>query len=216
MNKKILEEIEIIRKNIISIQKDWDGKTSILELKEANYNWKQMEWWAFYFEFKCYELFKKEFVIPGDKFVNVRFDMKRNINWDLKAAAIKSHNFSVILNDVDAMNMSIEKHKYHGELIGLCDVEYNDLNRSFQKWHTELKGGMSKYEQKRTERTTISRYRKTKAFLEEIVIVILDKKSLSKLPLMHQGINANGKQRKSKYLFELDKNDNFNFVSFKL
>lgn len=216
MNKRIVEDIEIIKNNIISIPKNWDGKTSILELKEANYNWKQMEWWAFYFEFKCYDLLKGEFKIPGDKFGNVKFDMKRNINWDLKAAAIKSHNFNIILNDVDAMNLSVEKNKYHGELIGLCDVEYNDADRSFQKWHTELKGGMSKYEEGRIKRTAISRYRKTKAILEEIVILVLDKKSLNKLSIMQQGINSNGKQRNNKYLFELDKIENFNFMIFKI
>jgi hypothetical protein len=43
-------DIEILKVNLSSLPKFWDGKTCVLELKEANYNWRQMEWWAFYFE----------------------------------------------------------------------------------------------------------------------------------------------------------------------
>lgn len=51
MIKKIKEDIEIIKRKLIDLPRNWDGKQCVLELKEANYNWKQMEWWAFYFEF---------------------------------------------------------------------------------------------------------------------------------------------------------------------
>ena len=76
---------------------------------------------------------------PGEKFDQVNFDLKGEINWDLKAKAIKSDDHKVILNDREAMEASIARHGYHGEVIALCDVEYNDINRSFQKWHSELK-----------------------------------------------------------------------------
>ena len=100
-----------------------------------------MEWWAFYFEWKVKNILNDKFQFAGDRFDNVSFDLKGTINWDLKAKAIKSDDHKVILNDCVAMEQSIENHGFHGEIIALCDVEYNDLDRSFQKWHTELKGG---------------------------------------------------------------------------
>ena len=98
--------------------------------------------------------------------------MKGEINWDLKAKAIKSDDHKVILNDRAAMEDSIARHGFHGEIIALCDVEYNDINRSFQRWHSELKGGLSKYEKERKQRTSVSRYRKTKE-LTEILLLYL-------------------------------------------
>lgn len=141
--------------------------------------------------------------------MNVKFDLKRSINWDLKSTAIKSHNHIIILNDCEAMNLSIEKYGYHGEIIALCDVEYNDIDRSFPKWHTELKGGKSSYEKRRMEWTAISRYRKTKAILGEIMILILNKNSILKLDTLNQGINSNGKPRKTKYLINLESINKF-------
>ncbi|MDR2064138.1 MAG: hypothetical protein LBP85_00265 [Prevotellaceae bacterium] len=135
------EDIEILKKEMPKLPKEWEGKHCVMELKVADYNWRQMEWWAFYFEYKVKDLLKDKFSFPGDRYNNVCFDLKRKINWDLKAKAIKSDEHKVILNDKCAMDMSIEKLGYHGEIIAMCDVEYNDVNRTFQKWHTELKGG---------------------------------------------------------------------------
>lgn len=175
-----------------------------------------MEWWAFYFEYKCIKILQNELKIPGCKFGNVKFDLARNINWDLKSSAIKSKSHNIILNDVEAMNLSIESNGYHGEIIALCDVEYNDQNRTFQKWHNELKGGLSKYEKQRIERTVVSRYRKTKAVLEEILLLVINKKSLARLDVMYQGRNANGKPRKTKYLLNLEELNKYDFEKITL
>jgi hypothetical protein len=145
-----------------------------------------------------------KFQFPGDRFDTVGFDLKGAINWDLKAKAIKSDDHKVILNDCAAMEQSIEKHGFHGEIIALCDVEYNDLDRSFQKWHIELKGGKSEYEFERESRTSISRYRKTKAELTEIVLLVLQKNDLEKLSIMRQGRNSNGKPRPEKYMLDFE------------
>jgi len=209
-------DIKVITENVVNIPKLWDGKKSILELKEVDYNWRQMEWWAFYFEYKAREIFNNYFEIPGQRYGNVSFDMKGKINWDLKSTAIKSNNHTVILNDKIAMDLAIKEHEYHGEIIALCDVEYNDNNRSFQKWHTELKGGKSKYEQEREIRTEISRYRKTKAELLEILLIILNEDDLLNLPIMKQGRNSNGTPRKVKYMLELEKLSNFNYLKIKI
>ncbi len=207
--KNYKQDIEKLKKKLINLSKFWDGKKCILELKEANFNWKQMEWWAFYFEYKVQEILNDDFKFNGDKFGNVIFDLKGEINWDLKASAIKTITHNIILNDKKAMDESIKQDNYHGEIIALCDVEYNDKDRTFQKWHTELKGGKSKYEKDREQRTSVSRYRKTQAELTEIILLILRKKDLEELSIMKQGRNSNGTERKVKYMLNLEKIEEF-------
>ena len=203
------KDIQLLKAGIPQFPKFWDGKACVLELKEADYNWRQMEWWAFYFEYKARNLLADKFSFPGERYDNVSFDLKGAINWDLKAKAIKSDDHKVILNDKSAMEQSIEKSGYHGEIIALCDVEYNDNDRSFQKWHTELKGGKSNYELAREIRTSVSRYRKTKAELTEIVLLIFKADDLDLLSTMKQGRNSNGSPRPEKYMLDLETIDNF-------
>ena len=209
-------DIDILKANFINLPKFWDGKSCVLELKEADYNWRQMEWWAFYFEFKVKKLLIDKFSFPGDQYGHVSFDLKGAINWDLKAKAIKSDDHKVILNDKSAMEQSIEKSGNHGEIIALCVVEYNDNNRNFQKWHTELKGEKSDYELAREIRTSISRYRKTKAELTEILLIIFKADDLDLLATMKQGRNSNGKPRPEKYMLDLETIDNFENYIIKL
>jgi hypothetical protein len=185
----------------------WDGRKSVLELKKANFNWRQMEWWGFYFEHLCYQRLESTFVIPGDRFGKARtacFDIKGSINWDLKAKAIKSDDHRSILNDTQAMKWSIEEYGAHGLIIALCDVEYNDSKRTFQKWHQKLKGGKSKYEISREKRTSVSRYRKTAAELHEVLFLVVTSKNISYLSIHHQGRNSNGKPRPPKYMLDYD------------
>lgn len=182
----------------------WDGKQSILELKEANYHWKQMEWWAFYFEHLCRQRLQGAFEIPGERLGTVVFDLKGCVNWDMKAKAIKSDDHRCILNDCSAIESSVAKHGEHGVIIALCDVEYNDSDRTFQKWHSELKGGLSAYEKKRRARTAVSRYRKTRADLAEILFLRFDEAALAQLGRMNQGRNSNGKPRPPKYMLDLE------------
>ncbi len=178
-----------------------------MELKEANYNWRQMEWWSFYFEYLCLQKLGDQFQIPGDRFGKVKtacFDLKRTINWDVKAKAIKSDDHRSILNDMEAIQRSIEKYGAHGLIIGLCDVEYNDEQRTFQKWHENLKGGKSKYEIGRIQRTSISRYRKTRADLKEILFILINQENERFLEIYHQGRNSNGLPRPPKYMLNYD------------
>ena len=207
--RKYKKDIKLLNANLINLPKFWDGKESILELKEANYQWRQMEWWAFYFEYKVRNLLADKFSFPGDQYENVSFDLKGAINWDLKAHAIKSNEHKVILNDKLAMEKSIEKMGCHGEIIALCDVEYNDNDRTFQKWHTELKGGKSEYELAREERTSVSRYRKTKAELTEIILLLITKENIEDLDVHKQGRNSNGSPRNPKYMLDIELLDKF-------
>ncbi|MCY4445327.1 MAG: hypothetical protein OXC02_02540 [Rhodobacteraceae bacterium] len=211
MSNPIKFDISSFKSGLSTLPLDWDGKTCILELKEADYNWKQMEWWAFYFEYKVKKQLEhlENVSIPGERFDRVEFDLKTTINWDIKAKAIKTDDNIVILNDKEAMKKSMKRNGYHGEIIGLCDVEYNDIDRSFQKWHSELKGGLSPYELERKQRTSISRYRKTSATLMEIVYITFSPQNSKYLSVMNQGRNSNGKPRPPKYSLKLAEIDIF-------
>lgn len=206
---KGVRDIACFEKALTRMPTRWDGKGCVLELKEANYQWRQMEWWAFYFEYKFRQLAAGRVAMPGDRYGRVAFDVKGEINWDLKATAIKSHNHQVILNDRVAMEAAIAEHGFHGEIIALCDVEYNDDDRSFQKWHAALKGGLSDYEKRRIARTSISRYRKTHATLAEALFVIFAENDLESLGVMRQGRNSDGKPRREKFMLDLEAVDDF-------
>lgn len=197
-------------KQLATLPRTWNGMECVLELKEADYNWRQMEWFGWYFEFKARQVLKNVATIPGDRHGNVTFDLKKHINWDLKASAKKI----VILNDQQAMDISISATGVHGEIIALFDVEY-DLNRSFQIWHTDLKGGKSVYELEREGRTEKSRLRKVKATLKEIIFVVFKNNDLKTLSIMKQGRNADGSSRKIKYKLDISKLDNYEHHSLK-
>lgn len=204
MTPAFSDDVVVAKELLSSLPCDWDGKKSVLELKQADYNWRQMEWWAFYFEYLCFQRLSQAFQIPGEAIGTVRFDLKRSVNWDLKAKAIKSDQHSCILNDKSATDKSVDLYGEHGAMIALCDVEYNDVDRSFQKWHSRLKGGLSDYEKDRRKRTQVSRYRKTRALLREILFLRFDRASLADLGEMRQGRNSNGKPRPVKYMIDLE------------
>lgn len=199
-------DIEILKELLSTINPIWDGKACILEMKEEDYQWRQMEWIGFYFELLCHRLLNKDFKIPGETYGSTTFDLFRTFNWDLKSHAANAGK-EVMLNDCLAMQKSIERHGFHGEIIANLDIEYNDHDRSFQKWHTELKGGRSRYEIDRESRTTNSRLRKTAAELREIIFVIINKETLSELDILHQGRNSNGAPRPNKYGLNLENNN---------
>lgn len=209
VSPKFYQDIEAAKRALGSLPCDWDGKQCVLALKEADYNWRQMEWIGFYFEHKCRSLLQPDFCIPGDRFGTVSFDAKRTFNWDFKSKAIKSDDHKAILNDKSAMEASVERYGEHGGIIALLDVEYNDSNRTFQTWHSQLKGGLSKYERERKERTAVSRYRKTRAILVEILFLHFDASALPLLDTMNQGRNSNGAPRPPKYMIDLEKADKF-------
>jgi hypothetical protein len=206
MLRDFSSDVRKIKDRLQCVPRSWDGKTSILELKNADFQWRQMEWWAFYFEFLCRKALSSDFSFPGDRFGSVSFDMRGACNFDLKAKAIKSDDHRCILNDVAATNRTIEKYGIHGVIIALCDVEYNDVNRTFQKWHDALKGGLSDYEEERRIRTSVSRYHAT---LTEILILKFDSHTIDRLSTWKQGRNSNGKPRPLKYMLDLEDSHEF-------
>jgi len=199
------DDLNKIKPLLTGLPPRWDGKKCVLEMKDANFQWRQMEWWAFYFELLCHRKLGSVLKMPGEKHNTVVWDATGTINWDFKAKAIKTDSKSFILNDQEAMNASIEKYGEHGLIVCLCDVEYNDKDRSFQRWREELQGGISDYQKKRKKRTSRSRYRKKLAVPVELLYMRFDNESLDMLDTHRQGRNSNGKPRPVKYSVNLER-----------
>jgi hypothetical protein len=205
------DEFFEVSKNISEVLKNlptfWDGKEAILEMKEAGFtHWKQMEWIGWYFQFLCEKFLKNIIQIPGPNFRNARFDGFLKIPWDFKAHAINTSSHQIIVNDSEAIAKGIENFGSVGLILAMGKVEYNDEERTFQKWHEELKGGKSKYELERIKRGAWSRLRKTKFILKQISFIRIDDNVLVKCGSFQRDFrNSNGKPRREKVLLDLEK-----------
>ena len=213
MEKMIKEEFFEIAKEISKRLKNipvfWDGRKSILEMKEAGFNqWRQMEWIGWYFQFLCERILKNIMEIPGPKYGNVRFDGFLKIPWDFKAHAINTSNHQIIVNDSEATANAIKDFGCVGLILAMGEVKYNDDKRTFQKWHEALKGGKSKYELERIKRGAWSRLRKVQFKLKQISFIKIDDEVLVKCGSFQRDFrNANGKPRREKVLLDLEKLD---------
>lgn len=207
MNIKIISKQ--IGDKLSNIPKFWEGKKSILEMKEAKYpHWKQMEWIGFYFQFLCEKYLSDILQIPGPKYRKVQFDGFKCIPWDFKAHAINTSNHQVIVNDSEAISNAIKQYGNVGLILALGEVLYNDRERNFQKWHEELKGGLSKYSAERIKRGAWSRLRKVSFDLQQVSFIRIDNGTLNKGGLFQTNFrNADGTLRKSKILIDLEKID---------
>lgn len=204
------KDVVLLQGTLKSLPTKWDGKQAILKLKDIDYQWRQMEWMAWYFEALCREALPPAgFAIPGKKYGRVEFDSFYSINWDMKVSAIKSDSHRVILNDQKAVDASLESYGCHGIILALVDVEYNDENRSFQKRHSQLKGGLSDYEKQRIERGATSRYRKTSVDMQQILLPVINRHNKQYLDIHKQGRNADGAPRNLKYMLDIEKSHHF-------
>jgi hypothetical protein len=213
---KIAQEISKGFKNIPIL---WDGRKSILEMKEAGFNqWKQMEWIGWYFQFLCEKFLKGAVKIPGPRYGNVQFDGLKEIPWDFKAHAINTSSHQVIVNDSEATANAINEFGCVGLILAMGEVKYNDDKRTFQKWHEALKGGKSKYELERIQRGAWSRLRKVEFKLEQISFIKINDAVLVKSGSFQRDFrNADGMPRREKVLLDLEKLDEeiIYFLDFK-
>ena len=207
LDQKIVDTVEKLQFASRNMPKIWDGRDAILEMKEAgSRQWRQMEWMGFYFEYLCDIHFSHIIEMPGKKYDNTEFDAFREISWDFKAHAANTTRHDVVTNDVEAIRNTLEDYGYYGIILAIGEVEYNDEERTFKKWHDELKEGISKYETNRINRGAMSRRRKTEFVLSEIHFICLDSETLDQCSsLYHQGRNSNGKPRPPKYNVNIQK-----------
>lgn len=201
--KKDAEQIGKILRNIPKL---WDGKKAIEEMRKSSFShWRQMEWIGFYFQFLCEKTLSNLVKIPGPKYGNVSFDGFYKIPWDFKAHAMNTSSHQIIVNDSEATANAIKDHKAVGLILALGKVQYNDENRTFQKWHDRLKGEMTAYVKDRIQRGAWSRLRKVSFDLQQISFIKITDSTLVKCGSFQTDFrNSNGNPRRSKVLIDLE------------
>lgn len=207
--EEFLRLAEEISEYLKQIPQHWDGKSAIIEMKNDGCpHWKQMEWIGFYFQFLCEKLLKEIMQFPGPRYGNVTFDAYRCIPWDFKAHAMNTSTHHIIVNDSEATANAIKDYGCVGLILALGSVKYNDEERTFQKWHEDLKGGKSKYEIERIKRGAWSRLRKVEFRLVQISFIRIDDDTLIKCGSFQRDFrNADGTPRREKVLLDLEKLD---------
>lgn len=192
-----------------NIPKRWDGKRAIVTMKEGNSrNWRQMEWIGFYFQYLCEEHLSGLVDIPGPKYGKVSFDGFFKIPWDFKAHAINTSSHQLIVNDSAATASAIEEFGAVGLVLALGDVEYNDESREFQRWHSTIKGGESRYERERVARGAWSRRRKVSFDLQQVSFIEITDATLVRCGSFQVDFrNADGRPRRAKVLVDLEQID---------
>lgn len=209
MNIPFKDIAEQIVQSLRRSPKYWDGKQSILEMRDAGFpHWRQMEWIGFYFQYLCQKHLSGLVQIPGPKYGNVVFDGFLEIPWDFKAHASNTSSHQVIVNDAEAVSRGIQDYGSVGVILAVGKVEYNDESRSFQQWHNHLKGGISEYEKERIKRGAWSRLRKTSFALQQISFIQVTDGTLVKCGTFQQDFrNSNGQPRRAKVLLDLEQMD---------
>ncbi len=163
---------------------------------------------GWYFQYLCEKFLKDKVEIPGPKYDNVEFDGFKKIPWDFKAHAMNTSSHQIIVNDSEATANAIKQFGCVGLILAMGEVKYNDDERTFQKWHEELKCGKSKYELERIKRGAWSRLRKVEFKLEQISFIRIDDSVLVKCGSFQREFrNSNGAPRRGKVLLDLEKLD---------
>ena len=194
------DDINFISKHLKEIPKKWDGKESISDMKNnGGRHWKQMEWVGWYFEFLCEKYLKDIMEFHKIKYRNTSFDGFLKVPFDFKTHISNSKVKNVVINDTEAILNALRDYGYIIIIMVLGKAEYNDLDRTFYKWHEEIKGGKSKYELDRIRRKAPSRLRKTEFDIEEIIIFKFNENTMKKCKGFQTGFrNANGNPRRPK------------------
>lgn len=205
------EAKEILATISQKIPKIVDGKKAILELKAVNYQWRQMEWIGWYFEYFIFNLLSESITgSKGPKYGNTTFDFQKEFVWDIKVhPMIKpngSKNEPMILNDKEAIENCISQNNGVGFIVIKGNAQFDD-DGSFKQWHDILKGGHSNYEIERIRRGSNSRRRKTEFIVQSIEILFF-----TTIDQLNRGIeerwisffqegmrNADGSPRRAKY-----------------
>lgn len=159
----------IARRLAVSLPKRWEGKNCILELKEADYHWRQMEWIGWWFEHRAKRIVKEMGGGEGPEFGHVVFDCSFDGTWDFKSHPLGSGSGGwAYLNDESAVEASIHQGGHVGWIIAVGSAEY-DKGGEFKAWHERLKGEESEYVRRGRRIGRPSRRRKSAFVLEEIV-----------------------------------------------
>lgn len=177
--KKIVDTVEKLRLASQNMPKVWDGRESILEMKDAGFKyWRHTEWMDFYFKFLCQKYFTEIIDLPGKKYGLTEFDAFSEISWDFKVDAIDPGTYSVYANDGEAIADTLRDYNYYGIILAIGNMEYDDEKTSFKKWHDELRGKVSKYDSNKINSGIMSRTRKIIFILEEIHFICFNNETI--------------------------------------
>ncbi len=140
---------EIARTLARSLPRIWDGKACVLELKAADYQWRQLEWIGWWFEFKALQGLRSSMGGGvGPRLDSVKFDYSVDGEiWDFKAHPVGSGKSTgaAYLNDEQAVNECLANEGHIGWQIAVGAATYDDERGSFKAWHDALKGKESVY-----------------------------------------------------------------------
>lgn len=197
-----------MKKSLKNLNPNWEAQKSILEMKHAAFQWRQMEWIGFYFELKCRQLLAEYLEFPGKYFGKTGFDAHGIIPWDLKAHSIydKNHkpNSEIIINDSEALTAGMAQCGYIGLIVAIGEATFDDTG-TLKAWHDQLKGGISDYEVKRVARKAPSRVRKSNFQVTKIQFIKLSTTTLAGTASFQKGFrNSNGTSRRAKVLLDLN------------
>lgn len=209
ISEKLLNKII---KALSKMPNEWNARQVYLNWKNANSPYlKQTEWHGWRFQELCEQYLKpmNEFDFSPQRYGFADFDAFAEIPWDFKGRTRRNakgvEQYKVPGTDKRATLQAIKDYGAVGFIIGRGDAVFNDENRSFQRWHDKLKGGLSKYEEERIVRGAPSRLRKTKFTLEEIWIIEVDGKICENLDSFMEGFrNKDGSPRKAKVMLDLN------------
>ena len=179
LEKMVIDTAEKLRLASQSMPKVWDGRESILEMRDTGFEyWRQVEWIDFYFKFLCQKHFGSIIDIPGRKYSNTEFDAFREISWDFKVDSIDSSPYSVTANDAETIADTLNSYGYYGIILATGDMEFDNKETSFKKWHDELREKVSKYDTYKINSGIMSGTRKTAFTLEEIHFICFNNETL--------------------------------------
>ncbi|MYB93018.1 hypothetical protein F4054_04580 [Candidatus Poribacteria bacterium] len=178
LEKMIIDTAEKLRLVSQSMPKVWDGRESILEMRDTGFEyWRQEEWIEFYFKFLCQKHFHNIIDTPGKKYGNTEFDAFREISWDFKVDSVDPGTYSVTANDAEAIANTINDYGYYGMILAIGEVVYGE-EISFKKWYDDLRGEVGKYETNKINAGIMSRTRKTGFVLKGIYFICFDNETL--------------------------------------
>lgn len=181
IDSEIANTAERLRAASRNIAKVWDGRASILEMKDADYpHWRQTKWIGAYFQYLCENTFAQILEMPGKRYGRAEFDAFGNISWVFKSHALNSSSDTIIVKDSEAVSQTLDEYGCYGLILAIGNVEYSDEARvCFKKWHDELTGGTSAYLVNRIARGALSRKSVTAFALSGIYFICLDEESLN-------------------------------------
>ena len=158
-------EASLVCKLLVAhLSQRWEGKNAVLELKEADYQWRQMEWVGWYFEFKARTILTQNLGGGlGPRYGLTQFDYRRENVWDFKVHVLSGQPWAIV-NDKEAVDLCIRDFGFVGIILAVGEAQLDDERRRFKAWHDSLKGRRSLYEEERIRRGASSRIRK-RAFM---------------------------------------------------